>query len=240
MITAKARSHHPARPGVRRSASRDMIPHPRSPDGAALVPACGQWPCHGRHVIGRIRGFRLRVAHLGRLVLESGRRMRMLSSRRSCPRQDHPAPSFSGLGHRPFTAAARVRIPLGSPSDGFTIEQLLYEALWRSWLACRPVTAEVAGSSPVRVAQATSPFPFERRGFLLIEAPVRFVGRMSRGSVAQLVERSTENRKVTGSMPVGATEGNPRFAGGFRVPGGCSRDRGLIRLIPPGSRRRAS
>ena len=28
---------------------------------------------------------------------------------------------------------------------------------------------------------------------------------MSRGSVAQLVERSTENRKVTGSMPVGAT-----------------------------------
>jgi hypothetical protein len=25
------------------------------------------------------------------------------------------------------------------------------------------------------------------------------------GSVAQLVERSTENRKVTGSMPVGAT-----------------------------------
>ena len=27
----------------------------------------------------------------------------------------------------------------------------------------------------------------------------------SRGSVAQLVERSTENRKVTGSTPVGAT-----------------------------------
>ena len=25
-------------------------------------------------------------------------------------------------------------------------------ALWRSWLARRPVTAEVAGSSPVRVA----------------------------------------------------------------------------------------
>ena len=29
------------------------------------------------------------------------------------------------------------------------------------------------------------------------------------GSVAQLVERSTENRKVTGSTPVGATS-NPR------------------------------
>ena len=27
------------------------------------------------------------------------------------------------------------------------------EALWRSWLARRPVTAEVAGSSPVRVAK---------------------------------------------------------------------------------------
>ena len=26
-------------------------------------------------------------------------------------------------------------------------------ALWRSWLARRPVTAEVAGSSPVRVAE---------------------------------------------------------------------------------------
>ncbi len=26
-------------------------------------------------------------------------------------------------------------------------------ALWRSWLARRPVTAEVAGSSPVRVAK---------------------------------------------------------------------------------------
>jgi hypothetical protein len=28
------------------------------------------------------------------------------------------------------------------------------KALWRSWLARRPVTAEVAGSSPVRVADA--------------------------------------------------------------------------------------
>ena len=27
-------------------------------------------------------------------------------------------------------------------------------ALWRSWLARRPVTAEVAGSSPVGVAEA--------------------------------------------------------------------------------------
>src|SRR6476659_3095657 len=31
------------------------------------------------------------------------------------------------------------------------------------------------------------------------------------GSVAQLVERSTENRKVTGSTPVGATTGKHQF-----------------------------
>ena len=39
----------------------------------------------------------------------------------------------------------------------------------------------------------------------------------SSGSVAQLVERSTENRKVTGSTPVGATtsEGGPRGSGGL-------------------------
>ena len=33
----------------------------------------------------------------------------------------------------------------------------------------------------------------------------------SRGSVAQLVERSTENRKVTGSTPVGATAKGPEL-----------------------------
>lgn len=33
------------------------------------------------------------------------------------------------------------------------------------------------------------------------------------GSVAQLVERSTENRKVTGSMPVGATKKTPDSTG---------------------------
>ena len=54
-------------------------------------------------------------------------------------------PSSRGLGLRPFTAATRVRIPLGVPLKNTM-------ALWRSWLARRPVTAEVAGSSPVRVA----------------------------------------------------------------------------------------
>ncbi len=43
-------------------------------------------------------------------------------------------------------------------------------ALWRSWLARRPVTAEVAGSSPVRVALQI-PFMFSHEGFLLVDAP---------------------------------------------------------------------
>ncbi len=45
-------------------------------------------------------------------------------------------------------------------------------ALWRSWLARRPVTAEVAGSSPVRVA----------KGFRCRTGPS--------GQVAQLVRAS--------------------------------------------------
>ncbi len=70
------------------------------------------------------------------------------------------------------------------------------EASWRSWLARRPVTAEVAGSSPVEVAEASRPGRHGRADSI-------------RGSVAQLVERSTENRKVTGSTPVGATAKGP-------------------------------
>ena len=34
-----------------------------------------------------------------------------------------------------------------------TAQKQINKALWRSWLARRPVTAEVAGSSPVRVAE---------------------------------------------------------------------------------------
>jgi hypothetical protein len=61
-------------------------------------------------------------------------------------------PSSSGLGLRPFKAAARVRIPLGVRSAGSTTERARCKAQWRSWLARRPVTAKVAGSSPVWVA----------------------------------------------------------------------------------------
>lgn len=61
------------------------------------------------------------------------------------------------------------------------------EASWRSWLARRPVTAEVAGSSPVWVATASG------------HEPDAF------GQVAQLVERPPEKRKVGGSTPSLAT-----------------------------------
>ena len=37
------------------------------------------------------------------------------------------------------------------------------------------------------------------------------VQEIAQGSVAQLVERSTENREVTGSTPVGATVPFPGF-----------------------------
>jgi hypothetical protein len=38
------------------------------------------------------------------------------------------------------------------------------------------------------------------------------------GSVAQLVERTTENREVTGSTPVGATHKAPELQGLFYIP----------------------
>ena len=53
-------------------------------------------------------------------------------------------------------------------------------------------------------------------------------GGRSRGSVAQLVERSTENRKVTGSTPVRATRPFSRLLRGdgrFSLPS-CKHDSG--------------
>ncbi len=55
------------------------------------------------------------------------------------------SPSSSGPGPRPFTAVARVRIPLG-------IRTCFSQGPVARWLARRPLTAEVAGSSPVGVA----------------------------------------------------------------------------------------
>ncbi len=70
-------------------------------------------------------------------------------------------PSSSGLGRRPFTAVARVRIPLGVRD---AVTRSSSKALWRSWLARRPVTAEVAGASPDRVAKRGEAFAALRPG----------------------------------------------------------------------------
>ena len=51
-----------------------------------------------------------------------------------------------------------------------------------------------------------------------ISTGARLSPACSRGSVAQLVERSTENRKVTGSTPVGATIESPGIPGLFAFP----------------------
>ena len=49
------------------------------------------------------------------------------------------------------------------------------------------------------------------------DAVVAYLKVNTQGSVAQLVERTTENRKVTGSTPVGATKSASRLLqwGGF-------------------------
>ena len=81
----------------------------------------------------------------------------------------------------------------------------------------------------------------ERRAFLKKKALRVGSGIPSLGSVAQLVERSTENRKVTGSTPVGATEPSRGFYswGFFSFPGfsasclarGAHRDASLRRAF---------
>ncbi len=51
--------------------------------------------------------------------------------------------------------------------------------------------------------------PFREEGLFHHRAAVILWMPAFRGSVAQLVERTTENREVTGSTPVGATSKNP-------------------------------
>jgi hypothetical protein len=48
------------------------------------------------------------------------------------------------------------------------------------------------------------------------------------GSVAQLVERTTENREVTGSTPVGATNGESRCEGSMQHPLDFNRSAGSV------------
>ena len=108
-------------------------------------------------------------------------------------------PSSSGLGHCPFTAAARVRIPLG-------VQTTIY--------GCQ-VEKSIGLRKQGPVAQLVSAPPCHgggrgfksRQGRSIYYSNSKFgVHLVVPGSVAQLVERSTENRKVTGSTPVGATQ----------------------------------
>ena len=58
-------------------------------------------------------------------------------------------------------------------------------AWWLSWLERRPVTAEVVGSNPIRVAI--------------------FLFKETYGILAQLGEHLPYKQRVTGSSPVGPT-----------------------------------
>ena len=67
------------------------------------------------------------------------------------------------------------------------VHKKILMALWRSWLARRPVTAEVAGSSPVRVAEVL----------------------VASGQIAQSVEHTPEKCGVASSILALATNQTP-------------------------------
>ena len=64
------------------------------------------------------------------------------------------------------------------------------KARWLSWLERRPVTAEVMGSSPIRVALLQN----------IVEVQL-----IKYGILAQLGEHLPYKQRVTGSSPVGPT-----------------------------------
>ena len=113
---------------------------------------------------GRIGGAAGDECHGLRICVGAGTPHTVLSGSRRDDAKGSGPPSSSGPGPRPFTAVARVRIPLGVLARASEIAHeesgfVPSEASWRSWLARRPVTAEVAGSSPVEVAEAVRPGP---------------------------------------------------------------------------------
>ena len=61
-------------------------------------------------------------------------------------------------------------------------------AWWLSWLERRPVTAEVVGSNPIRVAEAE-----------------KFQNNLINGILAQLGEHLPYKQRVIGSSPIGPT-----------------------------------
>ena len=66
------------------------------------------------------------------------------------------------------------------------IFKIVIVARWLSWLERRPVTAEVVGSNPIRVAEAE-----------------KFQNNLINGILAQLGEHLPYKQRVTGSSPVG-------------------------------------
>ena len=75
-------------------------------------------------------------------------------------------------------------------------------ARWLSWLERRPVTAEVVGSSPIRVvssgilAQLGEHLPYKQR--VIGSSPIG----PTNADVAQLAEQLICNQQVIGSSPI--------------------------------------
>ena len=67
-----------------------------------------------------------------------------------------------------------------------SFEGIYLLARWLSWLERRPVTAEVVGSNPIRVAETE-----------------KFQNNLINGILAQLGEHLPYKQRVTGSSPVG-------------------------------------
>src|SRR5699024_2361582 len=78
-------------------------------------------------------------------------------------------------------------------------------ALWRSWLARRPVTAEVAGSSPVRVALGDKK---RQRKLALLSFSV-FSHRCESGN-RELREKNRVSTKLCGSKAFRIWRSEPR------------------------------
>ena len=78
-------------------------------------------------------------------------------------------------------------------------------ARWLSWLERRPVTAEVMGSSPIRVVG------FSERRVRISQ------GQLHIGVLAQLGEHLPYKQRVIGSSPIGPIRMGSRVAKGGRL-----------------------
>ena len=79
-------------------------------------------------------------------------------------------------------------------------------ARWLSWLERRPVTAEVVGSNPIRVAKKRKETDARRsKAVSTLSQPLLFLSKRN-GILAQLGEHLPYKQGVTGSSPVGPTK----------------------------------